>query len=58
MPANVVTGNLFTTVPFTRQGAQFIFRTFGPSNVEEVPEGAEFPNASPSMNDQAYRLAI
>ena len=58
MPANVVTGNLFTTVPFTRQGAQFIFRTFGPSNVEEVPEGAEFPNASPSMNDQAYRLAV
>lgn len=57
-PASVVTSNLFTTIPFTRKGAQFIFRTFGPSNVEEVPEGAEFPDASPSMRDQGYRLAI
>jgi len=57
-PARVITDNLFTTIPFNKKGAQFVFRTFGPSNVEEVPEGAEFPDASPSMNDQAYRLAI
>lgn len=57
-PASVITQNLFTTVPFTKKGAQFVFRGFGPVNVEEVPEGAEFPIASAALSDQAYRIAV
>ena len=58
VPQRVISDNLFTTIPYAGQNATVTIRTLGGVRVEEVAEGAEYPETSTGINDQTYRINL
>ena len=58
VPQRVISDNLFTTIPYAGQHATVTIRTLGGVRVEEVAEGAEYPETSSGINDQTYRINL
>ena len=58
VPARVVTANLFETIPYDGNGLNVTIRTMGGVQVEEVPEGGQYPETTSAVNDQAYRIHL
>lgn len=58
VPARVISDNLFETIPYAGNAINVTIRTLGGVEIEEVPEGSEYPETSSAISDQAYRLNI
>lgn len=57
-PQRVISENLFTTIPYGGNASTVTIRTLGGVRVEEVAEGAEYPETSSGINDQAFRINL
>lgn len=57
-PETVVSDNLFLSIPYTGSAETVTIRTLGGTKIEEVAEGAEYPETSAGVNDQAYRVHL
>jgi hypothetical protein len=55
-PSSVVTDNLFQTIPYSGNNSTITIRSLGGVHVEEVPEGAKFPETGGAVSDIAYRI--
>lgn len=58
VPNRVVSQYLFNTIPYNGAGEEVTIRTLGGVRVEEVPEGAQYPETSSALSDQAYRVKL
>jgi len=58
VPDRVITSNLFQTIPYAGNALNVTIRTLGGVQVEEVAEGAEYPETSSAVSDQAYRINL
>jgi len=58
VPSRLVSANLFDTIPYAGNAINVTIRTLGGVEVEEVPEGSEYPETSSAVSDQAYRLNL
>ena len=58
VPDRVITSNLFQTVPYAGNALNVTIRTLGGVQVEEVAEGAPYPETSSAVSDQAYRINL
>ena len=58
IPNRAITDNLFQTIPYTGSAINVTIRTYGGVEIEEVPEGGEYPETFSAVSDQAFRLFI
>lgn len=58
MPARVISSLLFQTIPYDGTAKEVTIRTLGGVEVEEVPEGGNYPETGSALNDQAFRVKL
>jgi len=58
VPDRVISSSLFQTIPYNGVAMNVTIRTMGGVQVEEVAEGAEYPETSSAVSDQAYRINL
>ncbi len=58
MPQNLVSDQIFQTIPYTGQKDQINLKTIGPVQIEEIGRGEPYPEIGSSIMDKAYRIAL